>query len=290
MADQPTYGNSKPASASPPGAQAAAPQLALPKGGGAIRGIGEKFAANPVTGTGSTTIPIATSNGRSEFEPKLALSYDSDAGNSAFGFGWSVHLPAITRKTDKGLPQYNDAGNSDIFLLTNAEDLVPALIEGLDAWNFDISQRSLYGSDYNVQRYRPRVEGLFARIERWQNLSNSSDVFWRSISRDNITTWFGQSEESRIADPLDASRIFSWLISTTYDDKGNVITYGYKAEDSAGVDLTQANERNRTPGTRSPQRYIKTIYYGNRTPYSPNLAAEKQMALPTDWCFEVVFD
>ena len=29
------------------------PTLSLPKGGGAIRGIGEKFAANPVTGTGS---------------------------------------------------------------------------------------------------------------------------------------------------------------------------------------------------------------------------------------------
>ena len=27
------------------------PAISLPKGGGAIRGIGEKFAANPVTGT-----------------------------------------------------------------------------------------------------------------------------------------------------------------------------------------------------------------------------------------------
>lgn len=36
------------------------PTISLPKGGGAIRGIGEKFAANPVTGTGSMTVPIAT--------------------------------------------------------------------------------------------------------------------------------------------------------------------------------------------------------------------------------------
>ena len=40
------------------------PSLALPKGGGAIRGIGEKFAANPVTGTGSMVVSIATSPGR----------------------------------------------------------------------------------------------------------------------------------------------------------------------------------------------------------------------------------
>jgi hypothetical protein len=36
----------------------APPTIALPKGGGAIRGIGEKFASNPVTGTGSMTVPI----------------------------------------------------------------------------------------------------------------------------------------------------------------------------------------------------------------------------------------
>jgi hypothetical protein len=36
----------------------APPSITLPKGGGAIRGIGEKFAANPVTGTGSMTVPL----------------------------------------------------------------------------------------------------------------------------------------------------------------------------------------------------------------------------------------
>ena len=34
-----------------------APSISLPKGGGAIRGIGEKFAANPVTGTGIDVRP-----------------------------------------------------------------------------------------------------------------------------------------------------------------------------------------------------------------------------------------
>ena len=114
MPDQPS--NETPSVGSPAnkGAKVDVPHLSLPKGGGAIRGIGEKFAANPVTGTGSTTIPIATSPGRSGFGPKLALSYNSGAGNGAFGFGWALPLPTVTRKTDKGLPQYNDAKNSDI--------------------------------------------------------------------------------------------------------------------------------------------------------------------------------
>ncbi len=58
----------------------AAPTISFPKGGGAIRGIGEKFAANPVTGTGSMSVPIATSPGRSGLGPQLSLSYDSGPG------------------------------------------------------------------------------------------------------------------------------------------------------------------------------------------------------------------
>src|SRR5918993_5370906 len=75
-----------------------APQISLPKGGGAIRGMGEKFAANPVTGTGAMTVPIIVSPGRSGFQPQLSLSYDSGAGGGPFGLGWRLSLPAITRK------------------------------------------------------------------------------------------------------------------------------------------------------------------------------------------------
>src|SRR5881409_3643500 len=94
------------------------PTISLPKGGGAIRGIGEKFGANPVTGTGSMTVPIAVSPGRSGFGPQLALSYDSGSGNGPFGIGWNLALPSITRKTDKGLPRYSDSEDSDVFILS----------------------------------------------------------------------------------------------------------------------------------------------------------------------------
>src|SRR3954447_22237022 len=66
------------------------PGVSLPKGGGAIRGIDEKFAVNRATGTASLSIPIATSAGRAGFGPSLALEYDSGAGNGPFGLGWSL--------------------------------------------------------------------------------------------------------------------------------------------------------------------------------------------------------
>ncbi len=136
--------------------QISPPSISLPKGGGAIRGIDEKFAANPVTGTGSMTIPIATSPGRSGFGPQLSLAYDSGAGNGPFGFGWSLSLPGITRKTDKGLPQYRDADESDVFILSGAEDLVPVLDINGDRFE----DRSSF-PEYKIQRYCPRIEGLF---------------------------------------------------------------------------------------------------------------------------------
>jgi hypothetical protein len=130
------------------------PSINLPKGGGAIRGIGEKFAANPVTGTGSMSVPIVISPGRAGFGPDLSLSYDSGAGNGPFGFGWTLSIPSITLKTDKRLPQYNDAAESDVFILSGAEDLVPVL--NSDGSRLSLT-RSINGVAYHMHRYRPRL-------------------------------------------------------------------------------------------------------------------------------------
>ncbi|MGH8578573.1 MAG: SpvB/TcaC N-terminal domain-containing protein [Gammaproteobacteria bacterium] len=102
--------------------------------------------------------------------------------------------------------------------------------------------------------------------EHWTNVVDPKDTLWRSISKDDITTWYGKTSESRIADPADATRIFSWLICQSYDDKGNAIVYRYEEENSDGMNLSQAHEKNRTPASRSANRYIKHIYYGDREP------------------------
>ena len=60
--------------------QSQVPAITVPRGGGAIRGIGEKFAANSVTGTGAMTVPIATSPGRSGFGPQLDLIVPAGGG------------------------------------------------------------------------------------------------------------------------------------------------------------------------------------------------------------------
>ncbi|MBV7338337.1 hypothetical protein KFU94_60945 [Chloroflexi bacterium TSY] len=132
---------------------ATAPAIQLPTGGGAIRGIDEKFQVNPATGSGSMTIPIATSPARNDFGPQLVLTYDSNGGNGPFGLGWALSIPNITRKTDKGLPRYRDGEESDIFILSGAEDLVPQLEENGGDWTRHRIERTVDGIDYQIERY-----------------------------------------------------------------------------------------------------------------------------------------
>ena len=59
--------------------------------------------------------------------------------------GWGLSAPGVSRRVTKGVPRYGD--DLDTFILSGAEDLVPV-------------ERECSGST----RYRPRTEGLFARI------------------------------------------------------------------------------------------------------------------------------
>jgi RHS repeat-associated protein len=256
------------------------PILSLPKGGGALRSLGEKFSVNPLNGSSSLSVPIAASPGRSGFGPQLGLGYDSSSGNGPFGLGWGLTLPAIVRRTDRGLPRYQDSGDhADTFILSGAEDLVPSLSLQDAAWEQETFQRTLDGRPYGVMRYRPRIEGLFARVERWTR-SDNGETHWRTVSKNNLTSLYGKTPYARIADPADESRVFSWLIEESYDDKGNVITYTYKREDLKNVPTDAPYEKNRlAAASGSGNRILKRIHYGNHDPYQR-----------ADYHFELVFD
>ncbi|WP_431970062.1 SpvB/TcaC N-terminal domain-containing protein [Nocardia sp. bgisy134] len=277
------------------GAEARPPAISLPKGGGAIRGIGETFTVNAATGTASASIPLDMSPGRRGFGPALTLSYDSGIGNGPFGLGWRLSLPSITLRTDRGMPRYQNGVSepdrcsgpdiaADTYILSGAEDLVPRLERREGEWRRVHRRNVESGREFSVYEYRPRVEGLFARIERWVD-AETGQSHWRSIDRENVTTVYGRDADSRIADPRDPAKVFSWLICESYNDVGDVIRYEYKAEDAYGVDLAAAHERNRDAADRSAQRYLKRIRYGNRT---SRLVRPEPAA--TDWLFEVVLD
>jgi RHS repeat-associated protein len=250
------------------------PTLALPKGGGALKNIGDKFAANAFTGSGGMSVPLPISPGR-DLTPALALEYSTGAGNGPFGIGWQLSVAAITRKTDRGLPTYDDAREADTFVFAGAEDLVPMLVESEGHWIPKVTE----SGGYRIFSYRPRVESGFARIERWKELA-TGDVHWRTWTRDNHRSTYGTSAASRIADPAHPERIFSWLIDQTRDDRGNIVVFEYGAEDLQNVDTTALEEHQRLAIVQNQaQRYLRRVYYGNA---APGVAA--------DWLFEVRLD
>ena len=270
------------------------PSISLPKGGGAIKGIDEKFSVNAVNGTAGFSVPLPFSPAR-EVSPSHNIAYNSGAGNGIFGLGWNLDLPSIKRKTDKGLPQYMDTIDSDTFLFSEAEDLVPAFQkneEGSftldDKGNYIIHEKLSEDSQFTIRYYKPRIEGLFARIERWTN-NLTREIKWRVTTRDNITTLFGWTNQARIANPADTNQIYEWLPEFVLDDKGNCAHYLYKKENLGGIDLNFIHNRNRIKDDNIcyTNTYLKKVCYGNKTPYKQfgNAFPDQE-----DYFFSTVFD
>jgi len=195
--------------------------ISLPKGGGALKGLGEKFSPDLHTGTGNFTIPIAVPRGRNGLQPDLTLVYSTGHGNGPFGLGWQLGIPGVARQTSKGVPMYRGA---DVFVLSDVEDLVP--VEQIDA---------------TTMRYRPRTEGLFARIVHYRDEAGAGD-YWEVRGKEGIVSRYGTPRPdvpdwrdpavAQDPNPLAARNIFAWRITETRDPFGNVVRYEYGERDA----------------------------------------------------------
>ena len=122
------------------------PSSTFGKGGGAQRSIDESLQVEEATGTFRTSFTVPTTAGHSGFGPSLKLAYDSGIGNGAFGLGWNLPLGCISSNTSKFIPKY---GDSDIFTLSGADDLVP---EGNQAATVSVCEGSAR-VQFNLQRF-----------------------------------------------------------------------------------------------------------------------------------------
>ena len=246
-----------------------APELTLPKGGGAISGIGETFKPDPFSGTGNYAIPIPVTKARG-LEPQLAIQYNSGAGNSPFGIGFSLNLSKISVRTDKGIPKYQD---NTIYTADGAE-LTPQLIKNENSWEIDIRTEVCDEQNWEVTNYVPRVEGAFSKTEHWKN-RDTAESYWKITTKENTTHLYGRTKNARIFDSENTDRIFEWLIEESIDNHGNKITYTYKEENRDN--LTDAISEK---GHFYNNRYLSNVKYGN---YTDDAGIEQ-------FAFEVVFD
>lgn len=255
------------------GGQGAGDVVSLPKPDGSLKGMGENFKPNPFTGTANLSVPIATSPGRGGFGPSLSLSYSSGNSQGPFGMGWSLSIPEVSRKTSLGIPKYNDgavtdASNKDTFILSGTEDLVERLDVDQLGWP------KIQG-DFKITYFRPRVEGLFAKIEKWERITGSEVIginnrFWKTTSKENICSVYGFTENAVLGSGSSVyAKIFKWLLEFSFDLKGNYIYYEYKPDFGDNVS-NEVFELHRAGANQKYQSYIKNIRYGNTDPYVYN--------------------
>ncbi|HYF32993.1 MAG TPA: SpvB/TcaC N-terminal domain-containing protein [Chitinophagaceae bacterium] len=239
-----------------------APKVSLPSGGGAVKGIGETFHSNAFSGTVNYTVPLPITEGRG-YAPSLNLSYSSGSGNGPFGIGWQTSFPTISTRTEKRIPRYN---GTDVYMFTGEE-----LVEKLHGTRMVTDN----GAQWAVTEYLPRVQGDHTHIERWTS-QDGKECYWKTINTQNEISIFGRSKDARIYDPNNEQHIFTWLLESSTDPKGNKILFRYKAED-----LVNTNRYGVPPEKDSTaQKYLSHLLYGN---YVNHAGAET-------FAFEIVFD
>ncbi|WP_312778198.1 SpvB/TcaC N-terminal domain-containing protein [Pseudescherichia sp.] len=250
----------------------------LPKGGGALTGMGESLGQAGPTGLAGMSLPLPITAGRG-FAPELSLTYGSGSGNSVFGVGWFCETMRITRRTSHGLPQYDE---DDEFQGPDGEVLVKADGTASDP---NPATCSAYGDvtltqTYSVTRYQPRIEGSFSRLEYWLG-DDKGDDFWLLHGSDGTLHLFGKTALARISDPQAASHTAQWLLEESLNPRGEHIYYTYLAENSSGVSDHGRDE--------SAMRYLSQVQYGNKAP-AADLYLWRSDTPTADWLFTLVFD
>jgi len=231
--------------------------IELPKGGGAIKGMNEELSVNPSMGSCHSSIPLPFLDNRHNFLPPVNILYNSTNGNGVLGIGWELNYPSIARNTSKKLPQYKDKLESDTFILSGCDELIPFINKNNDSsW----SEAVFKFGEFTITRYRPRIEKEFLKIER---VTKQDETYWKVTTGNNTVTFFGITKEYRIFDPKDPKKIFKWLPQISYDNYGNVIEYIFKRENGDNIEYNKYRKV-------YSNLYLKGIQYGNKTPYYSN--------------------
>ncbi|HEY5912363.1 MAG TPA: toxin TcdB middle/N-terminal domain-containing protein [Verrucomicrobiae bacterium] len=174
--------------------------ISLPKGPGSIEGLGESFQPVLSSGTAKYEVGVEVPSGPAGHVPKLKLGYEGGGGNGALGFGWTLSLQLVQRRTDRGIPTYGENlgfSREDVFINESKEELVP--------------QTNGY--------YFCRNEGAFTR---YRSVGN----YWEATLPEGTRLEFGRSAAARIEDPV-TGHVCCWLLESGIDTHTNTILYSY---------------------------------------------------------------
>src|SRR5712691_8284424 len=180
------------------------------------------FQVSP-SGAATYTIPIQVPPGVAGMEPKLALTYNSQAGNGLLGIGWSLSgLSAITRcprtRAQDGVKDGINFGPNDRFCL-DGQRLV--MIAGAS-----------YGAD--GAEYRTERESFTKVISYGQVPAPGSGPQWFKVwTKSAQILEYGNTGDSRI-EAQGKTTVRVWALNKISDKKGNYLTVNYSEDNANG--------------------------------------------------------
>lgn len=169
--------------------------------------------------------PLTLPPGRQNLQPQLELTYNSEAPNSWCGLGWSLTLPAITIDTRWGVPRYDQALETETYLLKD-QQLSPV------AHRATLEARSTGDKTFYL-----RIEGNFHRIIRH---GDSPQTYWWEVTDKNgVHYYYGGLKDSGLDVHQvlrdEAGNIARWPLLEIRDPNDNLVRYHYTPEENTGL-------------------------------------------------------
>lgn len=261
----------------------------LPKGGGTLTGHAGTLSAGGPDGGAGWQIPLPVSAAPARMlAPQMALSYSSGGGNGEFGMGWQLGQPTIRRRTQHGVPRYNE---TDRLSGPGGDELLRAPQKARTEEYLPFSESDAVEGPWTVTLFHARSGGLNTRTERWEVKGQEGDgasTFWIDFAPDGSLSLYGWSAEARLADPEDPSRVAEWRIEETVSARGEHILWRWRAEDTRNC-----SDEEMAQHPQVTNLYPDTVYWMNKTPslsfLVPDLP-EGTDAWQNDWLALLQFD
>src|SRR6185369_2103471 len=145
-------------------------------------------AADPTTGISMISSPTANSlgnavlsfnmnipAGRQGLGPEISITYNNEGGTTWMGTGWNLSSPGISIDTRWGVPRYDAAKESEMYML-NGEQMAP------------VNNRDTFVARVTDKRFYERVEGDFKKIIR--HGSSPSNYWWEVTEKSGIKRFY----------------------------------------------------------------------------------------------------
>jgi RHS repeat-associated protein len=164
-----------------------------------------KLTVSESTGALQYSYPIELPQARGNYQPSLALTYDSrnySKPDSFVGLGWDLPILEIKREPYRGT---NNLYAEKFFSSSMSGNILPTQ-NGSDQHGYYKAQND--GGDFLEYQYK-------------------DDNSWKVTDKQGTTYYFGETAASRQDDPNDSSRVYRWMVSRVVDTNGNETKYSY---------------------------------------------------------------